>query len=136
MLWKMPKCIYNNDLFRVLSFVEHNQKLMYICEVSMLVYGDSKYFENNTLESLCALLQKYNCLLYTSIVRAFKVSTFVNDKVLSTLDRFQYSGAVRATKGSGDVYKRQQFIVKKDMPKEKIKRNHVIQIFRKRISEY
>lgn len=29
-----------------------------------------------------------------------------------------------------------QFIVKKDMPKEKIKRNHVIQIFRKRISEY
>ena len=33
---------------------------MYICEVSMLVYGDSKYFENNTLESLCALLQKYN----------------------------------------------------------------------------
>ena len=60
MLWKMPKCIYNNDLFRVLSFVEHNQKLMYICEVSMLVYGDSKYFENNTLESLCALLQKYN----------------------------------------------------------------------------
>ena len=56
----MPKCIYNNDLFRVLSFVEHNQKLMYIREVSMLVYGDSKYFENNTLESLCALLQKYN----------------------------------------------------------------------------
>ena len=35
------------------------------------------------------------------IVRAFKVSTFVNDKVLSTLDRFQCSGAVRATKGSG-----------------------------------
>ena len=33
---------------------------MYIREVSMLVYGDSKYFENNTLESLCALLQKYN----------------------------------------------------------------------------
>ena len=37
-----------------------------------------------------------------------------------------------------DVYKRQtsRFIVKKDMPKEKIKRNYVIQIFRKRISEY
>ena len=31
------------------------------------------------------------------IVRAFKVSTFVNDKVLSTLDRFQYSGAVSYT---------------------------------------
>ena len=60
MLWKMPKCIYNNDLFRVLSFVENNQKLMYIREVSMLVYGDSKYFENNTLEPLCTLLQKYN----------------------------------------------------------------------------
>ncbi len=62
---KLPKSIEKNidmlnDLFRVLSFVEHNQKLMYIREVSMLVYGDSKYFENNTLESLCALLQKYN----------------------------------------------------------------------------
>lgn len=49
-----------DDLFRVLSFVENNQKLMYIREVSMLVYGDSKYFENNTLEPLCTLLQKYN----------------------------------------------------------------------------
>ena len=62
---KLPKSIEKNidmldDLFRVLSFVENNQKLMYIREVSMLVYGDSKYFENNTLEPLCTLLQKYN----------------------------------------------------------------------------
>lgn len=62
---KLPKGIEKNidmldDLFRVLCFVENNQKLMYIREVSMLVYGDSKYFENNTLEPLCALLQKYN----------------------------------------------------------------------------
>lgn len=62
---KLPKSIEKNidmldDLFRVLCFVENNQKLMYIREVSMLVYGDSKYFENNTLEPLCALLQKYN----------------------------------------------------------------------------
>ena len=62
---KFPKSIEKSiemldDLFRVLSFVENNQKLMYIREVSMLVYGDSKYFENNTLEPLCTLLQKYN----------------------------------------------------------------------------
>lgn len=62
---KLPKSIEKSiemldDLFRVLSFVENNQKLMYIREVSMLVYGDSKYFENNTLEPLCTLLQKYN----------------------------------------------------------------------------
>lgn len=62
---KLPKSIEKSiemldDLFRVLGFVENNQKLMYIREVSMLVYGDSKYFENNTLEPLCTLLQKYN----------------------------------------------------------------------------
>ena len=62
---KLPKSIEKSidmldDLLRVLSFVENNQKLMYIREVSMLVYGDSKYFENNTLEPLCTLLQKYN----------------------------------------------------------------------------
>lgn len=62
---KLPKSIEKSiemldDLFRVLSFVENNQKLMYIREVSMLVYGDSKYFGNNTLEPLCTLLQKYN----------------------------------------------------------------------------
>lgn len=62
---KLPKSIEKSidmldDLFRVLSFVENNQKLMYIREVSMLVYGDSKYFENNTLEPLCTLLQQYN----------------------------------------------------------------------------
>lgn len=48
------------DLFRVLSFVENNQTPLYIREVSMLVYGDSKYFEQHALEPLCTLLQQYN----------------------------------------------------------------------------
>lgn len=49
-----------DDLFRVLSFVENNQTFLYIREVSMIVYGDSKYFEENTLEPLCSLLQEYD----------------------------------------------------------------------------
>lgn len=49
-----------DELLQVLAFVENNQTPLYIREVSMLVYGDSKYFEKNTLDRLCALLQKYN----------------------------------------------------------------------------
>lgn len=64
---KMTKTIEKSidmldDLFRVVSFVENNQTSLYIREVSMIVYGDSKYFENNTLDPLCSLLQKYDVI--------------------------------------------------------------------------
>lgn len=41
-----------------LEFIENNQTELYIREASMKIYGDSKYFENNTLTSVCQRLRK------------------------------------------------------------------------------
>lgn len=47
------------DILRALEFIEPNQKLLYIREASMLIYGTSKYFEENTLDRVCRLLRAY-----------------------------------------------------------------------------
>jgi hypothetical protein len=47
------------DIFRMIAFVEHNREALYMREVSMKVYGDSKYFENETLQSVCSMLRKH-----------------------------------------------------------------------------
>ncbi|MBO2536540.1 Wadjet anti-phage system protein JetD domain-containing protein [Rummeliibacillus suwonensis] len=49
-----------NDVFRAISFIENNEIDLYIREVSIKVYGDSKFFENVTLQTVCTLLRKYS----------------------------------------------------------------------------
>ena len=48
------------DIFKMVVFIERNQDAIYVREASMKVYGDSKYFENETLQSVCAILRKYS----------------------------------------------------------------------------
>ena len=47
------------DILKALNFVESNQKTLYLREASMLIYGSSKYFEDNTLDAVCSLLRTY-----------------------------------------------------------------------------
>ncbi|MDD3052524.1 MAG: hypothetical protein PHR06_15480, partial [Candidatus Cloacimonetes bacterium] len=62
---KVPKNIDElGDILRAVAFIEKNQEDLYIREVSMKVYGDSKFFENTTLQPVCNMLRKYlnrNC---------------------------------------------------------------------------
>lgn len=47
------------DILRAVAFIEQNKEELYLREVSMKVYGDSKYFENETLQPVCTMLRKY-----------------------------------------------------------------------------
>lgn len=42
-----------------IAFIENNQTELFVREVSVNVYGDSKYFEENTLVQVCQVLRKY-----------------------------------------------------------------------------
>lgn len=42
-----------------IAFIENNQTELFVREVSVKVYGDSKYFEENTLVQVCQMLRKY-----------------------------------------------------------------------------
>lgn len=42
---------------KMLSFLEQNRENLYVREVSMLVYGDSKWFENNNYEEICTFVR-------------------------------------------------------------------------------
>jgi hypothetical protein len=42
-----------------ICFIEHNTEELYVREVSMEVYGDSKFFEEQTYNQVCSLLRKY-----------------------------------------------------------------------------
>lgn len=58
---KIPKDVEMlDDVLRAIVFIEENQEELYIREVSMQVYGDSKFFENETLQPVCKLLRKYS----------------------------------------------------------------------------
>lgn len=58
---KVPKNIEElDDILRAIAFIEKNQEELYIREVSMKVYGDSKFFENTSLQPVCNLLRKYS----------------------------------------------------------------------------
>jgi hypothetical protein len=50
-----PKRIEAN--LKMLSFLEKNKEDLYVREASMLVYGDSKWFENNNYEEVCTFLR-------------------------------------------------------------------------------
>lgn len=47
------------DVFRALVFIENNHESLYLREASMQIYGSSKYFEENTLGTVCALIREY-----------------------------------------------------------------------------
>lgn len=46
------------DIFKALLFVERNERQLYLREASMLIYGGSKYFEENTLEAVASILRQ------------------------------------------------------------------------------
>lgn len=57
---KVPKNLDElDDVLKAVAFIEKNQEDLYIREVSMKVYGDSKFFENTTLQPVCNILRKY-----------------------------------------------------------------------------
>ena len=51
------------DVFRMLSFLEKNDRILYVREASMLVYGDSKYFEENTMAEVFRVLDGEDTVL-------------------------------------------------------------------------
>ena len=57
---KIPKnYLQMEEILKALTFIERNRVPLYVREASMLIYGSSKYFEENTLESVCLLLRAY-----------------------------------------------------------------------------
>lgn len=57
---KIPKNIDDlDDVLKAVAFIENNTEFLYIREVSMKVYGNSKYFEDVTLPMVSAMLRKY-----------------------------------------------------------------------------
>lgn len=58
---KVPKNIDElDDILKAIAFIENNQEELYMREMSMKVYGDSKYFENVSLQPVCSMLRKYS----------------------------------------------------------------------------
>ncbi len=55
-----PRYHQTEDLLKALVFIEANEKELYLREASSLIYGDSKYLEENTLGSVCRALR--DCL--------------------------------------------------------------------------
>lgn len=49
-----------DDILKAIAFIEENQEELYMREVSVKVYGDSKFFENETLQSVCRILSDYS----------------------------------------------------------------------------
>ncbi len=51
----IPKRVEEN--LKMFRFLEKNGENLYVREVSMLVYGDSKWFENNNYEEVCTFIR-------------------------------------------------------------------------------
>ena len=51
--------LQTEEVLKALTFIEKNETLLYVREASMLIYGSSKYLEENTLERVCNLLRAY-----------------------------------------------------------------------------
>ena len=57
----MPKnYAQTEEILKALIFIEGNERMLYVREASMLIYGSSKYFEENTMDAVCGLLRKYH----------------------------------------------------------------------------
>lgn len=56
-----PRCILDPKQIeanlKMLNFLDKNKEHLYVREASMLVYGDSKWFENNNYEEVCTFLR-------------------------------------------------------------------------------
>lgn len=52
-------CLQLEDMLKALVFIEKNERELFLREVSMLIYGDSKYLEENALHSVCRALREY-----------------------------------------------------------------------------
>lgn len=56
---RIPSRIHQTEeLLRALVFIENNRKELYLREASSLIYGDSKYLEENTLGPVCRALRE------------------------------------------------------------------------------
>lgn len=53
------RCHQTEDLLKALVFIETNEKALYLREASSLIYGDSKYLEENTLGPVCRALRDW-----------------------------------------------------------------------------
>lgn len=47
------------EVLKALVFIERNEQPLYVREASMLIYGSSKYLEENTLDVVCGLIRKF-----------------------------------------------------------------------------
>lgn len=47
------------QVLKAVAFIENNEKDLYIREVSTEVYGDSKFFENSTMDAVCTMFKRY-----------------------------------------------------------------------------
>lgn len=57
----IPKNIDELDaILKAVAFIESNREELYIREASMKIYGDSKFFENETLQPVCNIFRKYS----------------------------------------------------------------------------
>lgn len=56
-----PRCVHIperiEENLKMFCFLEKNKENLYVREVSMLVYGDSKWFENNNYEEVCTFMR-------------------------------------------------------------------------------
>lgn len=52
------RCRQTEDLFKALVFIENNRNDLYLREASSLIYGDSKYLEENVLGPVCRALRE------------------------------------------------------------------------------
>lgn len=52
-------CLQLEDMLKALVFIERNGRELFLREASMLIYGDSKYLEENALHSVCRALREY-----------------------------------------------------------------------------
>lgn len=53
------ECACLQEMLKALVFIEKNERELFLREASMLLYGDSKYLEENVLHSLCRTLREY-----------------------------------------------------------------------------
>ncbi|MDE6313038.1 MAG: DUF2220 domain-containing protein [Lachnospiraceae bacterium] len=74
-----PRCLLVPEKIeanlKMLSFLEKNKENLYVREASMLVYGDSKWFENNNYEEICTFMR--------TVTGRIKVEGERNDAILS-----------------------------------------------------
>jgi DNA topoisomerase VI, subunit A len=46
------------DILQMLQFIQNNRRNLYVREVSMLVFGTSKYFEEKCYENVCSIIRE------------------------------------------------------------------------------